>query len=271
MPLSSITGIPNFDEIINMTMRKILITGASEGIGLETAKLLAQEGNQITLVARNKERLEEVISTLAGHGHQFLASDLSRKEDTHLLADHISQNHYDVLINNAGVGMYGRFEEMPLNEQAKMLHLNVYGLTVLSYFFIKNARYGDSLVNVASTLGSTSYPGAAVYAATKAYITNFSESLWWENKKRGVYVLGFSPGVTETKFHESAGGSSDNFPKLICQTPLAVARELIRSLEKRKKPKAVSGIPGRLMLFIHRFLTRKSVVNMMGGFSPIKI
>jgi uncharacterized protein len=251
-------------------MKKILITGASEGIGLELAKILAKEGNQLTLVARNKEKLNKVIEALPGNGHDAFAADLSKKEDTHRLADHISKNHFDTLINNAGIGMYGRFEQLPLDQQANMLHLNVYGLTVLSYSFIKTASKGDSLVNLASTLGTTSFPGTAVYAATKAYVTNFSESLWRENKKRGIYVLGFCPGVTLTRFHESSGGSSDNFPKFICQTASEVASELVRALKKRSKPKAVSGVANRFMLFFHRFLSRKMVVNMMGGFSPVK-
>jgi len=250
-------------------MKKILITGASEGIGLEIAGQFAQAGNQVTLVSRNRDKLEKAIARLTGSGHQYILADLSKKEDAHLVADHIGQNHYDILVNNAGIGMYGRFEEMPLNEQISMVHLNIYSLTVLSHSYIKHARPGDSLVNIASTLGTTSFPGTAVYAATKAYVTNFSESLWWENKKRDIYVLGFCPGVTLTRFHNSAGGSSDKFPKFICQTPLAVAKEMIRALEKRKKPKTVSGTPNRLMLFFHRFLSRKMVVNMMGSFSPV--
>jgi short-subunit dehydrogenase len=249
-------------------MKKILITGASDGIGLEIAKLLAED-NQLMLVARNREKLEKTIKDLPGKDHGFLVADLSKKEDTHRIADHISQNHYDVLINNAGIGMYGRFEEMPIGDQAAMMHLNMYGLTILSYQFLKNAKNGDSLVNIASTLGTTSFPGLAVYSATKAYVTNFSESLWRENKKRGIYVLGFCPGVTRTKFHESAGGSGEAFPKFITQTPLQVARELIHALKKRRKPKVVSGAMNRFMLFFHRFLSRKMVVNMMGGFSPV--
>jgi len=250
-------------------MKKILITGASEGIGLEIAKLFAIEGNQLMLVSRNKERLEKVASMLPGQEHRFLAADLSKKEDVHRIADHISQNNYDVLINNAGIGVYGRFEELPISDQASMMHLNMYGMTILSHEFLKNGKKGDSLVNIASTLGTTSFPGLAVYSATKAYVINFSESLWWENKKRGVYVLGFCPGVTRTKFHESGGGSSELFPKFITQAPEQVARELAHALKKRKKPKAVSGTINRFMLFFQRFLSRKMVVNMMGGFSPV--
>ena len=250
-------------------MKKIIITGGSDGIGLELAKLLAQNGNQLLLVARNKEKLEKAIATLPGKDHRFMVSDLSKKEDTHAIIDHLTQNHYDVLVNNAGVGMYGRFEEMPLSEQINMVNLNIYALTALSYHYLKTARKGDSLVNISSFLGTTSYPGAAVYAATKAFVTNFSEALWWENKKKGIYVLGFCPGVTHTNFHETSGGSMDMFPKQITQTPRQVAQELLYSLEKRAKPKAVSGVMNRIMLFSHRFLSRRMVVNMMGGFSPI--
>ena len=251
-------------------MKKILITGASEGIGLEIAKLMAEKGDQLMLVSRNKEKLEKVIDMLPGKGHQFLAADLSKKEEVHKIADHISQNHYDVLINNAGIGIYGRFEEIPISEQANMMHLNMYGITILSHSFIKNAEKGDALVNIASTLGTTSFAGLAVYSATKAFVINFSESLWWENKKRGIYVLGFCPGVTSTNFHKTSGDAKDLFPKFIIQTPLAVAKKLIHALEKRNKPKVVSGAMNRFMLFFHRFLSRKVVVNMMGSFSPVK-
>jgi uncharacterized protein len=259
-----------FDANCNSTKNeKILITGASEGIGLEAALLLAEQGNQITLVSRNKAKLEKAVSILEGEKHGFLVADLSRKEDAHLVADHISENHYDLLINNAGIGIYGRFEEMQMTAYATMMNLNMIGLTLLSLSFIKSAKKGDCLVNVASTLGCTSFPGLAVYAATKAYVLNFSESLWWENKRRGVYVMGFCPGVTRTKFHESSGGSYDPFPKFISQTPRQVAIELIHALQRRKKPKTVSGAMNRFMLFFHRFLSRKMIVNMMGGFSPL--
>jgi uncharacterized protein len=251
-------------------MKKVIITGASEGIGLEIAKLMASEGNQLMLVSRNKERLEKVADTLPGQNHSFLAADLSKKEDVHRIADHISQNNYDILINNAGIGRYGRFEELTFSDQAAMMHLNIYGMTKLSYHFLKTGKPGDSLVNIGSTLGTSSFPGLAVYSATKAYVINFSESLWWENKSRGIYVLGFCPGVTRTKFHESGGGSDELFPKFISQAPEQVARELVQALNKRRKPKAVSGVINRFMLFFHRFLRRKMVVNMMGGFSPLK-
>ncbi len=251
-------------------MKKILITGASDGIGLETARLLAQQGNQLMLVARNKAKLETAVAALPGKGHALLVADLSKKTDVHTVADHISAANYDVLINNAGVGMYGRFEELPLDQQAAMMHLNMYGLTILSHSFLKHAKQGDSLVNISSVLGSTSCPGSAVYAATKAYVTNFSESLWWENKERGVYVLGFCPGVTQTNFHEISGGRQDMFSKGITQTSAAVAEELVHVLKKRKKPKAISGGMNRMMVFFQRLMPRKAMINIMGASGPLE-
>jgi len=248
---------------------KILITGASEGIGLETAKLLASGNNEITLVARNREKLEKAAASLKGTGHRIIAADLSKREDVDALKLSIEQNTYGALINNAGVGMYGRFTEMPLADQEKMLYLNVMAVTSLSYFYLRQAKKGDALVNVASTLGTTSYPGAAVYAASKAYVTNFSESLWWEYKKKGIYVAGFCPGPTYTNFHNAAGGDKDNFPGFVMQGQARVANNLVMALVKRKRPKISSGAFSHVMLFVHKLMSRTMVVNMMGSFSPL--
>jgi len=249
---------------------KILITGASEGIGLEVAKLLAADTNEITLVARNKEKLEKAVDSLTGTGHRIIVADLSRHEDVEALRQDIEQNNYGVLINNAGSGMYGRFTEMPLPEQEKMLNLNVMAVTSLSYFYLYQAKKGDALINVASTLGTTSYPGAAAYAASKAYVTTFSESLWWEYKKKGIYAACFCPGPTYTNFHNSAGGDKDNFPGFVMQSQSKVAKNLVSALTKRNRPKISSGVFSHIMLFIHKLMSRTMAVNMMGSFSPIK-
>src|SRR5689334_13593 len=127
-------------------MKKIIITGGSEGIGFELAKALAAEGNQLTLVSRNAEKLEHAVKSLSGSGHDFRAADLSRKDEVHAVADLMSATHYDVLINCAGVGMYGRFEELPLDRQVAMMNLNMTALTVLSLRFIQTAKSGDALV-----------------------------------------------------------------------------------------------------------------------------
>lgn len=134
-------------------MKKVLITGASGGIGLEVARLLATKNYQITLVARREDALKKVKAGLSGTGHSFIVSDLTKPEDVAKLATHIDANAYDVLINNnVGVGMYGQFIKMPLGDQLSSIALNMNALVVLSYAFLKKAKSGDALVNIASTL-----------------------------------------------------------------------------------------------------------------------
>ncbi len=249
---------------------KVLVTGASDGIGLEIAKQLAAKNNELTIIARRKDKLEEVVASLAGKGHRSIVADLSKKEDVDALKADIELHKYDVFVNNAGFGMYGRFTEMPLAEQEKMMSLNINAVTVLSYFYLSNAKKGDALINVASTLGTTSFAGAAVYSATKAYVTSLSESLWWEYKNKGIYVMGFCPGATYTNFHEVSGGDKDSFPKFTMQTAQQVVNELVSALESRRKPKVVSGGLNRFMIGLQKLMTRRMVVNMMAGFGPLK-
>lgn len=186
------------------------------------------------------------------------------------MAELIDENRYDVFLNNAGAGLYGRFETLPLDRQLPMMRLNMEAVTVLAYHYLTHARRGDALVNTASFVGFTSMPGAAVYAATKAYVASLSESLWWEYKPRGIYVLGFNPGSTDNNFHARAGGSRDTFPAANRQATDEVARELVQALHKRSKPRVVSGALNRLILFGQRWLPRAVAVNIMGGLGPAK-
>ena len=251
-------------------MESALVTGASGGIGLAITRLLADEGVKLTLVARNEARLKEIIASLPGDGHQCMRADLSIPADIDQLADHISENHYDLLINNAGIGIYGRFEELDLERQTRMLTLNINALVALSHAYLKGAKSGDTLVNIASVLGFSSLPGASAYAGTKGFVLRFSESLWYEFKDRGVYVLAFCPGITASNFHQASGGDEGDYPKIMIQTPEQVAIEAVAALKKRSGPIAVPGAINRLILFSSRFMSRKQNVNIMGGFSPIK-
>lgn len=249
-------------------MKKVLITGASGGIGLEVAKLLAARNYQVTLVARREDALNKAKSILAGNGHTIYVSDLTKPEDLQKLAAHIEASAYDVLINNAGVGMYGQFIQMPLDEQLASMRLNMDALVTLSYAFLKNAKPGDALVNVASMLGHSSFPGASVYAATKSFVANFSESLWFEFKNRDIYILGFNPGATKSDFHSNAGGQTSSYPEFVLSTVPDVAADLVAALESRSKPRVLSGWKNRIMLFGFKFLSRAAAINIMGAISP---
>ena len=249
-------------------MKKILITGASGGIGLETARQLAAKGYQLTLVARSEEKLNKAVKDLGGTGHTILVADLTNKDDLQKLVDHLKTEKYDVLINNAGAGIYGKFIEIPLDDQLATMQLNMNALVTLSYAFLQNAKQGDALVNIGSMLAHSSLPGGSVYAATKSFVANFSESLWYEFKRKGIFVMGFNPGAAASDFHSNAGGHTSDFPKFVMSSVEDVAKELVKALEKRRKPRAVQGWKNRLMLFGFRFLNRKMAINIMGQISP---
>lgn len=252
-------------------MKKVLITGASDGIGLAVAHLFAKRGDQVTLVARNAGKLEAATRSLQGTGHSFIVADLTTKDEVHKLKPLIEQQQFDVVINNAGVGLYGKFHELTLSDQVKMMNLNMNALTAISHFYLSVATSGSTLVNIASTLGTSSFAGLSVYSGTKAFVTIFSESLWREYRKKGIYVMGFCPGVTATTFHSEAGSRTEAFPNFITQTPQEVAMELMRAIDRRRKPRVISGLANRMMLFSQKFMSRRSVATLMGRFSPVKI
>ena len=250
-------------------MKKALITGASGGIGLALARQLAGENYSLTLVARSDQKLKEIVKDLPGR-HDYLKADLSVAEEARQLGDYLASHPYDVLINNAGVGLYGHFVDMNLTEQLKMIRLNIDAMVVLSRAYLNHAQHGNALVNIGSVLGTTSFSGGAAYAGTKGFVIRFTESLWHENKKKGIYVCAFSPGVTSSEFYKESGIDEASFPGFIKQTPVQVAQELSAALRSRRKPHVVSGFMNRSMLTFYRLLSRKAIVNSMGGFSPVK-
>ena len=123
-----------------------------------------------------------------------------------------------------------------------------------------------------STLALISMPGASAYAATKAFVTSFSEGLWFENKPRGVYVAGLLPGVTKTNFHEAAGGSADNKPpEAISQSVEAVVEAGMHALARRSSPTVLTSFQNKAMVFMMtKVMPRTTRINMMGGNAPGK-
>jgi short-subunit dehydrogenase len=252
-------------------VRSVLITGGSGGIGLAVAHLFATAGDSVvTLVARDERKLQDAVLSLPGRGHDYIVADLSRRHDMMRLAAHLTSKPHDILINNAGVGQYGRFDELGLDAQLEMMALNMESMVILSHHYLRQARTGDTLANTASFLAYSPLPGAAVYSATKAFVATLSETLWWEYRRKGIRILGFSPGVISTNFHKSAGASVTSFPSVLVQSPEEAAEEMFDAIRHRTSPDAVSGVMTRLMLLAQRFVSRKTVINMMGRSSPLR-
>ena len=188
-----------------------LITGASSGIGEELAELFARDKSSLILVARSQDKLQALADRLSKtHGIQTLVlpCDLSRPDAPQTLFDAVTAAGWtvDCLVNNAGFGGMGYFEEIPLAEMNDMLQVNVVALSQLTRLFQPGmvARKRGRILNVASTAAFQPGPNAAVYYASKAYVRYFSEGLQTELAGTGVTVTCLAPGPTRTKFAEVA-------------------------------------------------------------------
>lgn len=252
-----------------MKSRKALVTGAGSGIGYVFARELAEEGYTVTCVARREEKLKELVGEL-GNGHRYLAADLTDINDLAGVSRDIEENDYSLLVNNAGYGIYDRFENIPLVTHENLMFLNMNVLVRLSYVYLKSAREGDALVNVSSALSRLSYPGGAVYCGSKGFVTNFTESLWYEYKDKGIYVMALLPGLTKTNFHNVAlGGKQADVPERMAYPPEVVVGECLKALKARKKPSLISGPRFRFLTgLVNRIMSRKKMIEIMGKDSP---
>jgi short-subunit dehydrogenase len=245
--------------------KRALITGASEGIGRALAERLAREGFAITALARTESRLEALLAALAGTGHRHVVADLADPADLERVCRDVEGSGYDLVVNNAGFGVYGPFDRLPLDRQLAVCRLNCEATVAICHAYLQTAKSGDALVNVSSGTAFTPIPFGAVYCGTKAFLVNFSEALWFEQRRRNVYVMALVPGLTHSKFHERAGGTDDNAPpKFLWEPADNVADTLVAALGKRREPTVYSNRMNKLMIFMARWRSRRSLVSMMG-------
>ncbi|MFT6861782.1 MAG: short-subunit dehydrogenase [Akkermansiaceae bacterium] len=191
--------------------RCVLITGASSGLGLEYARQLAPRVGTLILVARREKLLEQIASKLVKeHPHlsvKIFASDLGDATGRNHLLNALSQEelYLDCLVNNAGMGDYGEFRTSEWTKTGQMIRLNMEALTHLTHALLPGlmAR-GGAILNVSSLASVLPIPDFAVYAATKSYVTSFSEALRLELRHQGVRVLAVCPGPIKTGFGEAA-------------------------------------------------------------------
>ncbi len=194
-----------------MPTETALITGASSGIGEELAELFARDKSSLILVARSEDKLRalaERLSRTYGIQTLVLPSDLSRPQAAQTLFEAVTAAGWsvDCLVNNAGFGGLGYFEEMPASQLSDMLQVNVVALTELTRLILPGmvARKRGRILNLASTASFQPGPNAAVYFASKAYVRFFSEGLQTELAGTGVTVTCLAPGPTKTHFNDVA-------------------------------------------------------------------
>lgn len=252
-----------------MSHKKALVTGASSGIGEVFARELAKKGYDVTGAARGEDKLKQLTKEL-GDSHDYIAADLADAEQLETVCAHIRGNRYDLVINNAGYGLYRRFEDEDFETWQHMMTLNMNALVKISHVYLENAKAGDALINVSSALSRLSYPGGAIYCGTKGFVTNFTESLWYEYKDKDIYVTALLPGLTVTNFHQVAlGGRRVKKLKGPSYPPEVVVKESLNALEARKKPSLTSGPKFRFLVgLVTRLIGRKKMIKIMGSKSP---
>lgn len=192
-------------------MKVTLITGASSGIGEAFARRLAKEGHNLVLVARSEGKLKALCDELKsafGITANFVAIDLIGVDADAQLFEKTEKHGFEVdwLINNAGFGSMGDFAKLDPERELAMINLNVSALVALThrYLYGMRERKGGTIVNVSSAAGFQPVPFMATYAATKAFVTSFSEAIAEENRPYGIQVLALCPGSTKTNFFEAA-------------------------------------------------------------------
>lgn len=247
-----------------------LVTGGSSGIGREFVLELCKRGLNVIAVGRDTKRLEELVQQVkdvSGSTVLTYAVDLSSSERVKTFIQDVSKYEVDLLVNNAGFGLYGEFIQLEQEEIEKMIEVNVKALTLLSHIFAKKMveRRRGGIINVASVAGHIPLPYFNAYAATKAYVYNFSIALWAELRKYNVHVMCVSPGPTETRFFERAfkGQNIRAFGNLM--KPEQVVAGAIEAFEK-KKAIYIPGFKNKLVSFVgKKLLSDKTIAKFMVG------
>jgi uncharacterized protein len=248
-----------------------LITGASSGIGYELAKVFVKNGHNIILTARRQEKLESLKSELEQINKNIsifiITEDLAQKGSAKRLYDKIQEKKLkiEILVNNAGFGDFGLFEDANLDKLERMIHLNISTLSSLSKLFLPEMieRKKGKILNTASTAAFQAVPYMAVYAATKAYVESFSEAIAEELKEHNIDVMSLCPGPTKSEFGKQAGvkENSNFFKDRKYPTSAEVAQFAYKKLMQRKRI-AIHGFKNKLIVFGIRFIPRKWVSKM---------
>jgi short-subunit dehydrogenase len=249
-------------------MATALITGASNGIGLELAKIHASKGDDLVLVARNKQKLDELKSELeAAHKIKVytIGKDLSLPNAAKEVYDETTRQHISInyLINNAGFGDFGMFAETDWNKELQMINLNITALTHFTKLYLQDMvkRRSGKIMNVASTAAFQSGPTMAVYFATKAYVLSFSEAVNNEVSDINITVTALCPGPTESGFQAAAAlEDSKLFKGKNIPSSKTVAEFGYRSMMSGKTV-AIHGLVNSILANFVRIMPRALVVK----------
>ncbi|MBF0694921.1 MAG: SDR family oxidoreductase [Flavobacterium sp.] len=247
-----------------------LITGASEGIGYELAKLFAADGYNLVIVARHQQDLDRVATEFRSQGVEVsaISKDLFNREAVFELCQEVDSLGVDisVLVNNAGQGMYGLFAETDIERELAIIDLNVAATTILTKHFVKKMiQLGEGkILNLGSIASKTPGPWQSVYHGTKAFILSFSEAIRFELKEHNIVVTALMPGATDTDFFEKADMQESRIldDESNLADPADVAKDGYDALMSGKD-KVISGFKNKAMMGMTNVLPDPTVAKMM--------
>lgn len=248
-------------------MSYVLITGASSGIGKAFAEEYASRGNNLILVARSGTKLDALATELGGTHNidvRTFIQDLSLPDSAEKVFDFCNRQNLAVgtLVNNAGFGLDGAFDSLPLETHEKMVVLHNLTLVKLTWLFLpemKRRNQGD-IINLSSVVAFQGIPYNAVYAATKAFVLTFSESIREELQHSGIRVFALCPGLTETEIFEKTG-INPHRTLMPVGPPEPVVRAAIESLNKNKSY-SVPGFINKILIHGGRLLPRTVMLKL---------
>ncbi len=250
-------------------MSVALITGASKGIGRAIADQLAARGLDIWLVARNEVQLQQAaleIESKYGVKTRYLVADLSQAGASQKLLDWVESEgaELEVLVNNAGYGLSGPFEQYTLDDHRNMMQVNMSAVVELTYLFLPllRKRSRSYILNIASSAGYQATPYLSLYAATKAFVRLFSRGLRRELKKSPVSVTCVNPGATDTAFNDRAqiGQKGRDLAKKVQMSSDDVAKLAVQALYARKA-EVITGFVNKLGAFLVWLLPKSVIEN----------
>lgn len=247
---------------------KALITGASSGIGRDMARELAKRGCDLILVARRRNRLEEIKNEITGVSVETIECDVSTEENCIKLYNSVKDKGVDMLVNNAGFGLAGEFLSTDLNKELNMIKTNVVAVHMLTKLFLKDFAEKDRgiILNVASSAAYMAGPYLSTYYATKNYVRRLTEAVYRELKEKNsnVSVSVLCPGPVNTEFNDVAnvkfalkGLSSEYVARYAIEKALKGKLYIIPGLQMKLGVFLLRFIPNKLMLKISAHIQKK--------------
>jgi short-subunit dehydrogenase len=257
-------------EIMSTAKNFALITGATSGIGLELARLFAKDQYKLVLVARDQQELDETAAEFAQYNVEIItiAKDLFEREQAKALYDDVKSRglQVDVLVNNAGQGVYGKFQDNDLERELKIVDLNIAATIITTKLFLQDmlARNTGKILNLASIASKTPGPWQAVYHGTKAFVLSFTEAVRYEIKESNVTMTALLPGVTDTDFFNKADMNDSKAvqdPDSMAD-PAEVAKDGYEAL-MAGKDKVISGLKNKVQIGMSNFMPDQMVAHQL--------